>query len=139
MKLDLTPGAAPLTLVDGQSQPRALALRDGFVYWTDIVDGTILRTLDHLTGPADAGVRTASRLASGLAAPTDLVLVGGFAYVPDHAGHIRRVSLEGGALETVADVDGPPYGLATDGTSLYWSVLHGPGGAHLLAHPLSGG
>jgi hypothetical protein len=136
-KLDLQPGAIPVTLIDGQAQPRAIAVRDGFVYWTDIADGTVLRTLDHLTGPADASVRTASRLASGLTRPTDLVLYGDHAYVPDGAGHIQRLPLDGGDLEDVVDVDGTPYGLATDGVSIYWSVL-GNGG-RILAAPLSPG
>ena len=137
MKLALTPGAEPVTLVDGQSQPRALALRDGFVYWTDIVDGTILRTPDHLLGPADAGVRTASRLASGLKVPTDLLLIGAYAYAPDRAGHVQRVPLEGGALEAVADVDGQPYSIASDGVALYWSVLGAGGG--IFTGPLAPG
>lgn len=137
MKLDLAPDAQPVTLIDGQANPRAIAVRDGFVYWTDVADGSILRTADHLTGPADSGVRTASRLASGLVAPTDLVLLGGFVYAPDQAGHIRRVALDGGDLETIADVDGMPYGVATDGTSIYWSVLGDEGGIYRAA-PASG-
>lgn len=122
-KLDLEPESMPVTLADGQAQPRAIAVRDGFVYWTDFMDGSILRTEDHLLGPADAGVLTVTRLATGLENPTDLLLVGDFAYVPDHAGRVVRLPLAGGALEVVADVDGQPYGLATDGASLFWSVL----------------
>jgi hypothetical protein len=113
-------------------------VRDGFVYWTDVTDGTVLRTLDHLTGPPDAGVRTASRLASGLKSPTDLVLLGAYAYVPDEVGQIRRVPLEGGDLETVAHVDGVPYGIATDGTSIYWSTAATVGGI-FATPPDSGG
>jgi hypothetical protein len=133
-KLDLAPGAEPVTLIDGQAHPRAIAVRDGFVYWTDVDDGTILRAPDHLLGPADGGVRTASRLASGLSKPTDLLLIGDFAYVPDQLGHIQRVPLAGGDLEEVAAVDGAPYGIATDGRSLYWTVL-GNGGGLFAAPP----
>jgi hypothetical protein len=128
MKLDLAPDAKPVTLIDGQKKPRAIAVQDGFVYWTDFADGTILRAADHLTGPADAGVLTANRLASGLVGPSDLVLVGGYAYAPDKAGHIRRVPLGGGDLETFADVPGTPFGIATDGVSIYWSTLGADGG-----------
>jgi hypothetical protein len=127
MKLDLTDGAQPVTLMDGLSKPRALAVRDGYVYWTDLVDGTLMRTLDHLTGPADASVRTASQLASGLTTPTDLMLVGDYAYVPDGHGFIQRVPLAGGALEVVVGARGTPYGIATDGVTLYWSTLGVPG------------
>jgi hypothetical protein len=134
MKLALAPDARPVTLIDGQAGPRAIAVQGGFVYWTDFTDGTLLRTPDHLTGPADAAVRTANRLASGLVQPSDLVLAGGFAYVPDHAGQIRRVPLDGGDLETVADGHGTPNGVATDGLSIYWTTL-GEGGG-IFAAPL---
>jgi hypothetical protein len=136
VKLDLVDGAQPVTLVDGQSKPRALAVRDGYVYWTDVIDGTLLRTLDHLTGPPDAAVRTATRLASGLSlsvgsstfGPTDLMLVGDYAYLPDGHGFIQRVPLAGGDLELVAVAEGTPYGIASDGASIYWSTLGTPGG-----------
>ena len=138
MKLDLAPGAQPVTLIDGQTAPRAIAVSGGFVYWTDFKDGTIVRTADHLTDPADSGVRTASRLASGLRSPTDLLVLGGFVYAPDQAGRIGRVGLGGGDLETFASVDGAPYGVATDGAFIYWSVL-GPSGAIYRAPPAVGG
>jgi hypothetical protein len=131
VKLDLANGAKPVILIDGQPGPRAVAVRDGFVYWTDVSDGTVLRTLDHLTGSADAAdaaVRTASRLASGLKRPTDLLLLGAYAYVPDGNGFIQRVPLEGGHLQPVAKSDGPPYGVATDGVAIYWTTLGIPGG-----------
>jgi hypothetical protein len=128
VKLDLVDGAQPVTLIDGQTAPRALAVRDGYVYWTDVKDGTLLRTLDHLTGPPDAAVRTANRLATGLKIPTDLVLVGDFAYLPDQNGFIQRVPLGGGDLEPVASTVGAPYGVASDGTSIFWTTLGIPGG-----------
>jgi hypothetical protein len=136
MKLALVDGAKPVTLIDGQSRPRAVAVQDGFVYWTDFADGTILRTPDRLDASADGGVRTATRLAAGLKGPSDLALAGGFAYVPDQAGHVARVPLGGGALETIADVAGIPFGVATDGQSVYWSTL-GDGG--IFRTPVGGG
>jgi len=134
LKLALADGARPETLLDGQSGPFAIALDGAYVYWTDIGDGSIVRALAHPPGDADGGVRTASRLASGLKGPTDLVLAGGYAYAPDQLGFVRRVPLAGGALETVADAHGRPYGLATDGATLYWSTS-GAAGA-IFAAPL---
>ena len=120
-KLSLASGATPLTLIDGQTRPRAIVARDGFVYWADFTDGTILRTA--AAGPGDAGVRTATRLAVGLTGPSGLALAGTFVYVTDQSGHVQRVPLAGGALEDVVDSAGQPFGIATDGLSLYWSVL----------------
>jgi hypothetical protein len=136
IRLDLVDGAKPITLIDGQTKPRSIAVRDGWVYWTDVTDGTLLRTLDHLTGPVDGAVRTASRLASGVASPSDLFLLGAYAYVPDGNGFIRRVPLEGGDLETVANAQGLPYGIATDGTTIFWTT-QGAGGS-IFSAPLDG-
>jgi hypothetical protein len=158
MKLALTDGAKPVTLVDGQTQPRAIAVAGGFVFWTDFADGTLLRTADHLDVPADGGVDaqndagadaspdaspdarllTAVRLASNLLKPGDLVLVGSYAYIPDRAGRIARVPLAGGALESFIDMDDPkgaPFGITSDGLSLYWSTV-GDGGIYKV--PLGG-
>ncbi len=135
MKLALASDAAPVVLIDGQTSPRAIAVQDGFVYWTDVMDGTILRT--STVGPDDSGVRTASRLATGLVAPTDLFVAGGFAYAPDQAGHIQRVPVAGGPLEDVVDTTGIPYGVATDGISIYWSTVGSTGAIFTLPLPSS--
>jgi hypothetical protein len=124
-RMSLAVGSLPETLVDGQSQPRGLAVSSGFVYWTDGVDGTVLRAPDHLDPAAET--RVVTRLASGLKLPSDLVLVDGYAYVPDLAGRIVRVPMDGGALETVAKVPGFPFGIATDGLAVYWTTT-GKGG-----------
>jgi hypothetical protein len=129
MKLDLAAGSSPITLVDGQTNPRAIAVAGGFVYWTDVdaTDGSILRTADHVDATTDGGTLTAVRLAAGIKGPTDLALAGGYAYAPDQNGRIARVPLAGGALEPFVTVTGVPFGVATDGLALYWSTL-GDGG-----------
>jgi hypothetical protein len=133
-KLALTdavaPDATPVTLMDGLSHPRAIGVHAGFVYWTDLDDGTILRAPDHLLGPPEAGVQTASLLANGLNTPTDLLFLGDLIYLTDWNGHIWRLPLAGGDLEPVADVAGMPYSIATDGKTLYWSVRGDGGGIY---------
>jgi hypothetical protein len=131
MKLALVEGARPLTLIDGQSRPRAIAVADGYVYWTDFLDGTLLRTPDHLD-PATAGngtgaTRLATRLAVGLKGPSDLAVRDGYAYLPDQAGRILRVPTTGGDLQTLATTTSTPFGIAMDGVFVYWSTL-GDGG-----------
>lgn len=142
MRLALIEGATPTVLIDGQPRPRAIAVRDGFVYWTDFSDGSLRRIpIDAPTtdagapdadapdaGGSDGGVRIATRLASGLRGPSDLALDDGFAYVPDQSGRIARVPLDGGALETFAATTGVPFGVATNGLALYWTTLGSDGG-----------
>src|SRR4029453_12211063 len=105
-KLTLVEGAKPETLIDGQAKPRALAVANGFVYWTDLSEGTILRAPDHLDVSVGTSIRVATRLAAGIKLPTDLAIANGYAYVPDQVGRIARVPVAGGAVETVADVTG---------------------------------
>jgi hypothetical protein len=126
-RMSLAVGALPETLVDGQTLPRALAVGNGSVFWVDSVDGTVLRAADHLDLSAESPIRVVTRLASGLKLPSDIVLVGGYAYVPDLAGRIARVPLAGGALETVAKVVGFPFGIASDGVAVYFTTT-GRGG-----------
>src|SRR4029079_11405260 len=45
----------------------------------------------------------------------------------DEAGRIARVPIDGGAVETVTTVSGIPFGIATDGISIYWTTLHDGG------------
>jgi hypothetical protein len=124
-RMSLSVGALPETLVDGQTLPRALAVANGFVYWTDSVDGTVLRAPDHLD--LTSSIRVATRLAAGLKLPSDIVLADGYAYVPDLAGRIARVPMGGGALEMVAKVTGFPFGITTDGLAIYFTTT-GQGG-----------
>jgi hypothetical protein len=144
-KLALDPRAPdarpPVTLMDGLSGPRGIAVDGGFVYWTDVVDGALLRTADRLDDAAqDGGTRSAARLAAGIAGPSDLAVFGGYAYLVDQRGSIVRVPVAGGDpfLFTAVPSDlGTPYGVATDGLSLYWTTRGDGGGVFKI--PLPGG
>jgi hypothetical protein len=48
--------------------------------------------------------------------------------MPDANGFIQRVPVTGGDLEPVAKTLGEPYGVASDGTWIYWTTLGIPGG-----------
>ncbi|MDB4980812.1 MAG: repeat domain protein [Myxococcales bacterium] len=141
-KVSLDPRTAnahpPLTLMDGLPGPRGLAVADGFVYWTDVFDGALLRTADRPDDAAhDGGTRVAARLAAGLSGPSDLALAGRYAYVADQRGSLARIPLVGGDPELFTDARGTPYGVATDGASLYWTTRGNPGGVFKI--PLAGG
>ncbi len=121
MKLPLHDGATATTLLTGLGRPRAIAVDGGFVFWTDFADGSVQRAT---TGDGDGGATpSAMRLTYGLVQPSDLVVVAGYAYVPDQAGRVMRVPVTGGAPEKLADTVGVPFGIASDGVDVYWSTL----------------
>jgi hypothetical protein len=121
MKLPLRDGSTAIALLTGLGRPRAIAVDGGFVYWTDLADGSVLRAS---TADVDGGAAgTSMRLTSGLTQPADLVVRAGYAYVPDQAGRVLRVPVAGGVLEKLADTVGVPFGIASDGVSVYWSTL----------------
>ncbi|HVZ71172.1 MAG TPA: hypothetical protein VHJ20_02255 [Polyangia bacterium] len=127
----------PVVLIDGLSRPRGVAISGGFVYWTDFLDGTLMRAPAHLDASvADGGVRTAARLAAGLSGPSDLALADGHAYLADQRGMIVRVPLAGGDPQIVAAAHGTPYGVATDASFVYWTTLLDGG---VFRAPLAGG
>ncbi|HVR00939.1 MAG TPA: hypothetical protein VMT47_02305 [Polyangia bacterium] len=137
--LTVSPDAAAADAVDASVD--ADAADDVAADADAMADASAAADADADAADADADARSnlppPTVLASGLKIPTDLVLVAGFAYVPDQNGYIRRVALVGGALETIADVDGAPYGVATDGTLIYWTKIGVDGG--LFSAPLGGG
>jgi hypothetical protein len=121
MKLPLRDGATATVLLTGLGRPRAIAVDGGFVFWTDFADGSVLRAP---TADADGGAPpTPMRLTYGLKQPADLVVLGGYAYVPDQAGRVLRVPVAGGAPEKLADTVGVPFGIGCDGVFVYWSTL----------------
>jgi hypothetical protein len=132
-KLALSGGAQPVTLLRGLGLPRAIAVDGAFVYWTDFAQGTVLRAT---TTTSDGGAPVPIQLAYGLKQPSDLTVLGGYAYFPDQAGRVLRVMTSGGLLEELAVLKGAPFGVVSDGAFVYFSTL-GVGG--IFKAPISGG
>jgi hypothetical protein len=135
MKLALRAGATPTTLVTGLGRPRGIAVAGGFVFWTDFADGAVLRAPTADVDPDGGAAVTAMRLTYGLKQPADLAVVAGYVYVPDQAGRVLRVPVGGGVPENLADSAGVPFGIASDGVSVYWSTL---GDGAIFKAPVTG-
>jgi hypothetical protein len=125
---DGAPGAAPVVLAGGQKRPLDIAIVGADLYWLNhgspppSEDGAIMTMPPG--GPPTA-------LVSGLAQPIGLIVdeVGGYLYW--HAADvIQRKPLDGGPEEVFLDaLEMPPWQLAVDATSLYWTTATEAGGS----------
>jgi hypothetical protein len=114
MKLDLA-GGAPVTLVSNAGSPEDVVTDAANLYWFDAGTLAILRT--PLAGGAVTTLATQQHA-------TVLAVDGANLYWADSVGQASSVvmlPLAGGAPTTVATSAGASYGMATDGTSVYWT------------------
>jgi hypothetical protein len=68
--------------------------------------------------------------------PQALEVVGGYVYWTAYPGGAKRVSVAGGAVETLSDASQYPLGMAVDATHVYWSNLIGQS---IARAPIGGG
>jgi sugar lactone lactonase YvrE len=126
-------GGAVETLVTGRQFPIQVAVDGGFAIWTE--DGTQTDPTSSLLRVPVAGGSPAS-LGAGFLGPDWLLIHAGTAYVADRGGTlIETVQLASGTRQTFAAMQSSPFGLATDGTALYWTT----GDGAIRTRPLAGG
>jgi hypothetical protein len=95
---------------------RALAARDGTVFWSDVEDGAL-----WMRGKAGDPKRIA--LEREKSYPAGVALDATHAYWADTGGAIRRTPLAGGPIETLATTSKgleEPHAIAVDAVSLVW-------------------
>jgi hypothetical protein len=112
-------GGAPLQ----GSQPVAITSDSTNVYWVDYALGTVMRARID-------GSDQATALATGRNRPIRAAVLppagDGFVYWVDFgvtagSGSVNKVSVNGGAVTTLATGVDSPRGIATDGTNVYWT------------------
>jgi hypothetical protein len=135
-------GAGPTTLASGQLLPWAIAVRDGFVYWTT-AQGTVMKV------PSGGG--TAVTLASGQLNPSSVAVDSENVYWTNSGsnpcqweatscassdGSLVKAPIGGGAPVTLAAGLCTPDSIALDATNVYAAD---PAAGTLLKVPIAGG
>ena len=103
-----------------QNLPRAIAVDNGFVYWTNVNAGTVMR--------ANKTTLVSETIASGQGSPRGVAVDGTSVYWANNgAGTVMKANLDGTGLTTLATGQNQAYGIALDATSVYWSTDQNPG------------
>ncbi len=117
-----------VVLADGQIQPTDIAVDEASVYWCDVGTGNAHDGAIVKVALAGGAVVTLARAQ----APAGIALDSRFLYWTNSStvtldgsvladGTVRRVPLEGGRAEILADGQANPMGIAVNATSLYWA------------------
>ena len=130
-------GGAAVDLVAKQARPHSLAVAGGFVYWSNVGDGTAKSgSINRI--PVTGGTTTV--LASQLSSPLTIAVNADSVFWTDSLdGTVSRLPLAGGiAPQVIVAHEATPNGLALSPTCLYFTDLaNGQAGAgSVRAHDL---
>jgi hypothetical protein len=130
MRAPIEPGA-PESLATSLTEPVGIVVAGGRVY----------HTARPAEGQTDLWVRdtdggNASVVASGFVAAWALASNDAFVYVTDRVGTVSRVPVGGGAASNIAGGQQEPFGIAVNGTNVFWANR---AGTTINRVPISGG
>jgi hypothetical protein len=111
-KMPVSGGQAILLSSQPSGYPGPIRVRNEYVYWI-----TSYESINKVGVSGDGFVT----LATGLPFIDDFVVDDAYVFFSEHdTGRIRRMSIDGGPISTIANVSFPPFHLAADEHSLYW-------------------
>ena len=118
-----TGGGRVTSVVQNLSDPTALTVSDGVLYWTESVGRVRSRSL--------SGNGNITNIATGLGEPLGIAVAGGRVYWAEktngNAGRIMRADLDGSNRRLVKNIASGPIGISVDTTAnkLYWTNTSG--------------
>jgi hypothetical protein len=125
-------GGSPTAIVSRLSgQPSVFATDALSVYWTNGVDGTVMKA------PLHGG--SATTLVAGQNLPGFGAIDATSVYWRNADGSVMKVPLSGGTPTTLASGQVGLAGPAVDGTSVYWSTYDSTTGGKVMKMPVDGG
>lgn len=139
-------GGAAVTLASEQSYPGAVALDEGFVYFT--ADGEVRKVARDGSGGV-VTIASAQTFAPELASARSVLAVGGgwvyWATTESTQFGVRRAALDGSTIESFVTTPSPARAIAPSGATVYVACGSVPGvdvlgaSGSILAVPASGG
>lgn len=129
-------GGSPVPLASGQNPEEALTVDGEYVYW--IGGGGVVGRVAVAGGTPEVIATAADHgFTQQMAVNTTHIYWVFYRYSGMAAdGALLRVPIDGGAVETLATVDGRAYGVALDAANVYWSNSELDA---IMRLPLSGG
>lgn len=122
-------GGLPITLASGQTRPTAIAVDSTSVYWVNVVGNGADALYKCPLGGCPGNIPVTLASGQQIGHLSNLILI---AVDPIHVywpggpqGLIKRVGINGGVPEQLADLQQSPNAVVADANCIYWTTLQG--------------